>query len=840
MTIVTDGLRQSPGVGIHELGISTGELLGAKAQEAVEHMPTTSILRLGELNAAQGIPLDPTGGMGGPIPPDYAELYAKPQRPDVSIDDARSRVKDEGLEQQLKLPEQPTMRADALDVMIDRAKQRRELETTLSRGPSGFIPNALGFGTSFFVGAVDPLNVATSFIPVIGEARLGKLMADAGESFVRRTGVRVMSGAAAGGAGAAMLEPLEGLARTQEGADYTMADGLRSIVYGAGFGAMFHTGGGVAADLVRRSRGRPLYPFARGEPGFDAEKGLFEFTPRERPATAPVEAAPGRIDERFAAPAEPEARPESRAQSLLQFIASRGGIRSDDPLIEDVRSAIGGKNHFIGGSGHLIRNPSERSAAGARGGAGEPMTLDQAREAAVEAGYLVDHGQEGGSVGTTTVRTLLDAIGGELRGRKVYAKGEEPAVDSAAVERGQDEEAARREDAHAQLAQALEDTGFKPGDVSQAERDRAVDLMVYDRVHDPLEAYERATWERSPSAATFGALQDLPPQAREDALRVSIAALHDGKPVPAAEVLAAAAGGSQRMSALSAAAREWPELPAGARFAGNGDHGPIIDGLQGRVKEALAWLRQAQAGDVSGLLNHPGVPGRIDLMWGEPFIPGQQGGKRQEGFGLAHMDTKHPGAADALPELWDGLKVSRAGDKFIELSSDKARAVVALDFAGEQKTWLLTFFERKPKEGDARPAEGPSPASAIGEPAGRSPAPPRLDNIADSQAARDATWHDLARRPEEFDEPAALEASQAAEKLPEPPSVSPEPNERIQAAERAAAAAEAEYRLAEAYLPDDLRQEVADRIAAIDAEVKDRSEILQRGAACLSSLAMVV
>jgi hypothetical protein len=55
------------------------------------------------------------------------------------------------------------------------------------------------------------------------------------------------------------------------------------------------------------------------------------------------------------------------------------------------------------------------------------MTLDQAREAAIEAGYLRDNGADAGRESTTDVRTLLDAIDRELRGQKVYREGHERA-----------------------------------------------------------------------------------------------------------------------------------------------------------------------------------------------------------------------------------------------------------------------------------------------------------------------------------------------------------------------------------------------------------------------------
>lgn len=92
--------------------------------------------------------------------------------------------------------------------------------------------------------------------------------------------------------------------------------------------------------------------------------------------------------------------------SLVPFLARRGGISPDDPLASDLRGIIGDKLFRKGG-----------------------MTLDHAREAAAEAGYIVNDGRggtENRGGGTSTVRTLLDAISQESRGRKIYRPGMEP------------------------------------------------------------------------------------------------------------------------------------------------------------------------------------------------------------------------------------------------------------------------------------------------------------------------------------------------------------------------------------------------------------------------------
>src|SRR6185312_7356250 len=99
---------------------------------------------------------------------------------------------------------------------------------------------------------------------------------------------------------------------------------------------------------------------------------------------------------------------EPSEPSLLQFIASKGGLGPDAEL-----DAIGAHSHTVNVDGvgrrKLVR----------QGG----WPLDYAREAAEEAGYLrCDHN------GTSSVNDLLDAIDAEMRGQKRYPEGAEGSV----------------------------------------------------------------------------------------------------------------------------------------------------------------------------------------------------------------------------------------------------------------------------------------------------------------------------------------------------------------------------------------------------------------------------
>jgi hypothetical protein len=100
------------------------------------------------------------------------------------------------------------------------------------------------------------------------------------------------------------------------------------------------------------------------------------------------------------------ARPVKPA-SLFEFLGKRGGLKHTPDL-----AYILDGNPFIGGAGPLLRQSG--------------MTLDHAREAAVEAGYLHCDGWNTSRQATSTINDLLDAIDREARGEKVYPMGEEP------------------------------------------------------------------------------------------------------------------------------------------------------------------------------------------------------------------------------------------------------------------------------------------------------------------------------------------------------------------------------------------------------------------------------
>jgi hypothetical protein len=105
-----------------------------------------------------------------------------------------------------------------------------------------------------------------------------------------------------------------------------------------------------------------------------------------------------------AAPRAPRKIDESKL-SLVQFLAHRGGIQETP----DLRHTLD-RNPFVPGFGRLFRR--------------EGMTVDAAREAASEAGYLPENVERTGK--QASIKDLYAALSDENRGRKRYRMGHEP------------------------------------------------------------------------------------------------------------------------------------------------------------------------------------------------------------------------------------------------------------------------------------------------------------------------------------------------------------------------------------------------------------------------------
>ena len=207
----------------------------------------------------------------------------------------------------MPLGDAPTHKLPVLKMQIAEAHTRRDRQAAIERGPQGFFPDALGLVTSIGVGMIDPVNAAAFSIPVIGEARMGKILASAGDSILARGAARFGQGAAQGAVGTAALQPADWWLHTRDGQDYTMAQGLESVIMGAGMGGAFHAAfggfgdyaprsGRTAAGRVRRRSAAARWPVDRHPvppPNALADAGV---PLEEVPGITPVPQAPASAD----------------------------------------------------------------------------------------------------------------------------------------------------------------------------------------------------------------------------------------------------------------------------------------------------------------------------------------------------------------------------------------------------------------------------------------------------------------------------------------------------------------------------------------------------------------
>jgi hypothetical protein len=172
--------------------------------------------------------------------------------PLMSKQEADKRIKASGLTGRLTVPDSG-IRALALDDLLEAKHAEITHDFTQANFHGGVMAGLGQMGTELAVGMTDPVNLAASFIPVVGEARTARMLEMAGASFIKRAGVRAAIGAADAGVGMTAIEPLNYYAAKQLQADYSTDDSLRNVLFGTGMGMLLHTGVGGLADLYAKS-----------------------------------------------------------------------------------------------------------------------------------------------------------------------------------------------------------------------------------------------------------------------------------------------------------------------------------------------------------------------------------------------------------------------------------------------------------------------------------------------------------------------------------------------------------------------------------------------------------
>lgn len=243
MTLFTDGLIIRRDRNLLD-DVVTGQFDAAEASfdQAMFENPTSAARRIGELNRAEQGRVEMQAYPAYGIP----ERRAEPETPLLTAEQARARIKEEGLDLTV---EDSGIRAGALDILIERKREEVKRKFILDNAPASTVPVQLLAG--FAASALDPINVASAFVPVVGEARYASLLARAGQSAMARAAVRAQVGAVEGAVGAALVEPLVLYASARDQADYDLTNSLLNVAFGSVLGGGLHAAGGLVSDLRR-------------------------------------------------------------------------------------------------------------------------------------------------------------------------------------------------------------------------------------------------------------------------------------------------------------------------------------------------------------------------------------------------------------------------------------------------------------------------------------------------------------------------------------------------------------------------------------------------------------
>ncbi|WP_225924155.1 hypothetical protein [Pseudomonas khavaziana] len=224
-----------------DIPADSGEVWDASFSGAYATNPTSSITRMQALEDEE-IGAPQVGAGLGRLP----SQRLAPDTPLLDAQAARDKVSGMGLD--IKIPEQG-IRQGALDILIDRHREQAARQQVMARANGGSFGTQLAAGIS--ASLLDPLNIASAFVPVVGEARYAAMLGRAA-SPLGQAGIRAGVGAVEGAVGAAIIEPLPLLAAQQDQTEYGLSDSLANIAMGGLLGGGLHTVGGAVSDALRR------------------------------------------------------------------------------------------------------------------------------------------------------------------------------------------------------------------------------------------------------------------------------------------------------------------------------------------------------------------------------------------------------------------------------------------------------------------------------------------------------------------------------------------------------------------------------------------------------------
>lgn len=191
----------------------------------------------------------------GPVAIDWFRKQSA-KGPKLNAQEANDYINSFGFKTDLKAADGQYSQAQ-IDIMMERQRELIVAKDIRERTPWDLGSPVRGLAM-FGAGVLDPLNLATAFIPWtwgISAAR-GLRAAQLSTSALTRFGGRAGLGAIDGGLSTAAIEPLYALARRDLGDDYDAYDSMANIAFGTAFGGGVVGLGGVGVDAFRKVTGR--------------------------------------------------------------------------------------------------------------------------------------------------------------------------------------------------------------------------------------------------------------------------------------------------------------------------------------------------------------------------------------------------------------------------------------------------------------------------------------------------------------------------------------------------------------------------------------------------------
>jgi hypothetical protein len=212
---------------------TTGQVLSSTFAQQFSQNPSVGLARVAGMAASRQGETDPETGIQT-VAPD----------PIVPKDDLNKQF---GIPGVLSFDKDDT--AQNAQILHDHHVAEIQRADIISRAPDSILAGGVArFGSSTAAGLLDPLNIASAFVPGVPEARVAGLLGDAALGAGGRLAVRAATGATQGIAGQAALAPVEyGVARAQQD-DWDAGTALSSIAFGGLIGGVLHGGLGAIED----------------------------------------------------------------------------------------------------------------------------------------------------------------------------------------------------------------------------------------------------------------------------------------------------------------------------------------------------------------------------------------------------------------------------------------------------------------------------------------------------------------------------------------------------------------------------------------------------------------